>query len=426
MSNIIKIILLLLLLFPAAILPQEEEEGDSTAYLRYRWFSGQRCFPYDSIPRNSYRDAIIARNYILSQGYFLYNQDIWHEIGPKPLFTGWDNNNSGRGSVVEFDPNNSATFYLGAGNGGVWRTTNAGNNWEPLTDYLVPSLSSGALAIENGNPNVIYYGTGEAVDGILWTYLGLGIYKTTDGGQSWYQLTGNLPTTGTKVYKIAINPANPDIVFTAMNLGLWRSSDAGSSWTRVVPTQDIAPYCTDVVISPTNPDIVYCAGPNYVNGGIGYRKSTDGGITFNEINDPVFQPVRRTVLAISNSIPNILYATTNIPTEERPPYTYMNIYKSTNGSGTDFFVASCLHEGFQQVEYDLCLDVSPHNPDIVFCGILHLFRSTDGGANFNYIAGYKSCGRSNPGCPAVQHILGIHIFQICILISMHWISILTH
>jgi photosystem II stability/assembly factor-like uncharacterized protein len=137
---------------------------------------------------------------LLLQGYYIDYPYSWYCIGPMPIIGGWGGNNSGRGSVIKYDPNDGNTIYLGTGNGGIMKTTDGGYNWSPITDYL-PSLSSGAIAIDPNNSNIIYYGTGEAVMGVIYTYLGLGIFKTTNGGQQWFQLSdGNIPISGTKIY----------------------------------------------------------------------------------------------------------------------------------------------------------------------------------------------------------------------------------
>jgi len=369
----------------------EEEEGDSLAYFRERWFYGQREFPVDSIPRNAYSNAILDKENINSSyGNLLDIPFRWNNIGPKPILNGWGGYNSGRGAFIQFDNNsaNGVVMYMGSGNGGLWKTTDEGDNWLPITD-LLGSLSSGAIAIQPGNSNVIYYGTGEPVMYVIYTYTGRGIYKTTNNGESWLQLNGGLPTTGTKVYKIIINPGNTNIVLAAMNTGLWRTSDGGLNWNRVTGNTDL--ICTDVVFKPDNPQIVYCAGFSTNNGGVGFRKSTDGGITFNFINDLVFQPNFTTKLAVSNNAPDIIYSTTNIPFEAGPNGSKMKIFKSTNGIGTDFSEMTCIGKGFTQVDYDLTMAANPFNENIILLGIMHLFKSTTGGNNLNYIAGYENC-----------------------------------
>lgn len=360
-------------------LSSQEEENDSIIIFRENWFYGQRQFPFDSIPIDAYSNAIQHKeNLTSSQGFFLDVPFRWSSIGPQPIINGQGGNNSGRGSFIKYDPNNGNMLYLGAGNGGIWRTTNVGDTWQPITDGL-PSLSSGAIAINYNNSNTMYYGTGEPVFGVIYTYFGLGIFKTYDRGESWFQLSGGLPTAGTQVYKIIIDPGDTNKIFAAMNSGFWRSTNGGSTWTRVTGSTDL--MCTDAVISSTNSNLVFCAGPNIANNGVGYRRSTDNGVTFIIENDALFQPVSRTELAITSN--NILYAVTNEPN--------MKIYRSTNGIGTNFEIVSCLHDGFIQVDYDLFLEINPRNPDVIFSGDKHLFKSANGGFNFNFLAGEWDC-----------------------------------
>ena len=125
-----------------------------------RWFYEQRTFPNNYIPEGAYRRAIEQRNTKrMNQGFYT-DAVTWSNIGPTPgFYNGFAV--SGRTTTVKYDPLNPAIIYIGAAFGGVWRSANGGINWTSLTDFEA-SMSSGSIAIDDVNTNIIYYGTGEA------------------------------------------------------------------------------------------------------------------------------------------------------------------------------------------------------------------------------------------------------------------------
>src|SRR5256886_1164618 len=172
----------------------------------------------------------------------------------------------GRVLAVAGVPGDPATFYFGAGDGGVWRTRNAGVTWEPLFDDQ-PIASIGALALAPSDPNVIYVGTGEASIRSDITY-GAGVYKSTDGGAHWHALG---LTETRHIGKVLVDARNPDVVLVAAlghaygpnpERGVFRSADGGRNW-----------YFCRVTVDPQNPDVVYV--PN-----VSLLRSSDGGKAF--------------------------------------------------------------------------------------------------------------------------------------------------
>src|SRR5580693_7905352 len=256
----------------------------------------------------------------------LYANLQWRCIGP---FRG------GRTVAATGIPGNRNLFYIGVNNGGVWKTTDAGRTWVPIFDDQ-PTGSIGALAVAPSNADIIYVGSGEGLrrpdlstgDGIYkssdggktWQHLGLrdgqqitniivdpqdpnrvfvavlghpygpnserGVFRSTDGGETWHELTKGLPTNAQGLGRIGfgISPSNPNRIYTLVDAapevgGLYRSDDAGESWQRVNHEERIWGRGSDfawVRVSPENPDIIYiCNTSTY--------RSTDAGANFTAI-----------------------------------------------------------------------------------------------------------------------------------------------
>ena len=177
----------------------------------------------------------------------------WRQIGP---FRG------GRVVAVSGVPGDPSTWYFGAVAGGVWKSTNAGNTWQPVFDGQ-KIASIGAIAVADSDHNVIYVGTGEACPRGNITY-GDGVYKSLDGGKTWQHM--GLEDTR-HIGAIIVHPRNPDIVFVAAlghvfgpndERGIYRSADGGKSWQRVL-FRDRDSGGIDVVFDPHNPSVLFAS-----------------------------------------------------------------------------------------------------------------------------------------------------------------------
>src|SRR6266704_3753596 len=212
----------------------------------------------------------------------------WRQIGP---FRG------GRSTAVAGVATQPMVFYFGGTGGGVWKTTDGGINWEPVTDGSVFGTGSvGAIGLSDSDSNTIYVGMGESPTRGNVSH-GDGVYKSTDGGKTWKR-TGLEDTR--QIARIRVHPKNPDIVYVAaqghvwgpnQQRGVFRSKDGGKTWEKVLFRSDKAGAC-DLIIDPTNPSLIYAGswevyrkpwtlesgGP-----GSGLFKSTDGGDTWTEI-----------------------------------------------------------------------------------------------------------------------------------------------
>ncbi|HET8892447.1 MAG TPA: glycosyl hydrolase [Candidatus Angelobacter sp.] len=212
----------------------------------------------------------------------------WRLIGP---FRG------GRVLAVSGVVGDQHTYYFGATGGGVWKTTDGGLSWRPLTDKVKDmSPSIGAIAVAPSDPNVIYAGTGEAcIRGDIIN--GNGIYKSIDAGKTWTY--SGLRETST-IGRIAVHPKNPDIAYVAAlghvfganpERGIYRTTDGGKNWTKVL-YKDEQSGGIDLSLDPTNPNVIFASlwqakrtpwGMDSGGPGSGLYRSTDGGTTWKHL-----------------------------------------------------------------------------------------------------------------------------------------------
>jgi photosystem II stability/assembly factor-like uncharacterized protein len=210
------------------------------------------------------------------------------EIGPAVA--------GGRIADIEVNPTEKSTWFVAVGSGGLWKTTNAGTTWTPVFDDQ-PSYSIGDVALDPSNPEVVWVGTGENVSGrhVAW---GDGVYRSRDGGRSWEQKGLE---SSEHIGKILVDPRDGNVVLVAAEGPLWsqggergvfRSTDGGESWTQVLEIDENT-GATDLEFDPGNPDVVYAATFQrrrhiwgYLAGGpgSGIYKSTDGGESWREVS----------------------------------------------------------------------------------------------------------------------------------------------
>lgn len=388
--------------------PQEWPDGTSHIQEREQWFYGQRAFPFDRIPPGARLNALKQRQQMqvreqaarAAAGLAAVSTTSWTPLGPQPVSTPFTYGNvSGRIAAIAVDPGNPSVVYIGAAQGGVWKSTNGGTSWSALTDTQ-PSLAVGSIAIDPNNTNIIYVGTGEqnfAQD----SYYGAGILKSIDGGSTWTQLTGTgvgfVPpgSDPTFIGGVAVEPGNSDVVLAAVGLAgninfgqtgyVARSTDGGSTWTKVL-TATGNTAANVVFFDPTNGSVAYAAIQNK-----GVYRSADGGATWTFLagtGSNVFPTtnVGRIALAIAPSSPTTLYASVGIPFS-----TLLGIWKTTDSGANWTKVSGTLQycpEG--QCWYNNAIAVDPANANVVYAGgdinpstgSTQVYRSTDGGSTW--------------------------------------------
>jgi photosystem II stability/assembly factor-like uncharacterized protein len=312
----------------------------------------------------------------------LFQELHWRNIGP---FRG------GRTKAAAGIPSQPNVFYIGAVNGGVWKTTDAGRTWTPIFDDQ-PTGSIGAIAIAPSDSNIIYVGSGEGLQRPDLS-TGDGIYKSTDAGKTWVHLGLR---DGQQIPQIIVDPHDPNRLFVAVlghpygpneERGIFRSTDGARTFQKVL-YKDADTGGVDVVFDPENASTVYAVlwqarqGP-WENGvftghGSSVFKSTDGGTTWRRIVDglPTFADdgLGRIGLAVTPGHPDRLFATVEARTRG-------GLYRSESG-GEHWLLVNAdprvTNRGSDFAE----VKVDPKNPDVVYSASVVTWKSTDGGKTF--------------------------------------------
>jgi hypothetical protein len=162
----------------------EDDEFEGNAEEREDWFIRQRKYPFDELPENARRNAWLARPADAQRDGLAVSN--WQPIGPSPTTAFFPNNwgvTSGRINAIAVSPTNSQLVLIGAATGGIWRSTNGGTAFTPVSDNHV-DLSVGSIAFSPSNPAIVYAGMGDKAG----DYFGTGVLKSTDGGQTWFQV----------------------------------------------------------------------------------------------------------------------------------------------------------------------------------------------------------------------------------------------
>ena len=294
----------------------------------------------------------------------------------------------GRVTTVTGVPSQPKTFYMGVASGGLFKTTDSGVTWTPITDGKIPLGSTGSVAVADSDPNVIYLGTGsDSVRSNVST--GRGVYKSTDGGETWSFI--GLYNAG-QIGAVRIHPTNPDIVWVAAGgdvfksneeRGVFKTTDGGKTWHKVLFVSD-AVGAMDVELQPGNPNAVYAwmshleRKPWTIISGSregGFYKSTDGGEHFRKITNGLpNELIGKANLAVTNANPNRIYALI----EAKPGG---GLYRSEDAGQTWARINS---QGalIQRPFYYTTLGADPSNADVVYAGAEGFFKSTDGGKTF--------------------------------------------
>ncbi len=296
------------------------------------------------------------------------------------------------------------TVYIGSASGGVWKSTNGGTTYKPVFDKE-PVQSIGAVAVDPSNHKIVWVGTGES-----WTRnsvsIGDGIYKSTDGGETW---TNMGLRNSERIAKVIVDPSDSNTVYACVpgklwsdsdDRGLYKTSDGGKTWSKILKGSNLSTGCSMISLDRQNPKTIYAGlwdfrrkgwtfrsggeGPDSPSGS-GLFRSTDGGATWTDLNDKSApglptKPWGRIAVTSAPSKPNVVYALI----EAEPPKN--GLYRSDDG-GRTWQLRDRSQKMIWRPFYFANLIVDPKNENKVYKPDLGLIASNDGGNSFSDITG---------------------------------------
>ena len=325
--------------------------------------------------------------YLQKQRRFLERDEIslaadWQNVGTVNLAK---ENWTGRILYHAFDPTDSQTLWIGSNSGGLWRSTDGAENWEPMTDHL-PALSVSTIGINPKNSQTMLIGTGAGYLSSVTMQPGIGILKSTDGGLSWEPTSFQHTTAdGVSTFEMVWDQLDSNNVYLAATNGVWVSRDAGDTWVQKFPIRT-----TSLVINRQDPQILYAAVRHNTTAGSlgGVYQSTDAGENWERLENglPTGQTFGQSTLAICDSFPEVLY----VGVSDGVNWGMKGLYKTTDG-GVSWESLPNVPPVYCQANGTGCIGyfgnvtaVSPTNPDLVFAGGVQFWRSADGGQTWEW------------------------------------------
>lgn len=308
------------------------------------------------------------------------NSGQWLNIGYSAVDNGGNVPRLGRANCIVFSPVNGNIMYVGTAGGGIWKSQDGGNSWFCTTEGL-PTMSISSLAITS-NGNTLYAVTGDGFNANIYVHDGIGILKSTDAGVTWKNIMVYEQVLGYGGYKIQINPNNENEIWAALNFGLFRSLDGGVTWNNLTSGQDV----TDFEFKPDDPSVIYYT--------VGYSpviyKLNVNTLSTTQTTLTTLKPVTRIELEVCESSPESVYALVGpgfnpflagVPNDSSR---YNGLYFSGD-AGSNFNLRNNNINVFgganEQSFYDIVLKVNPVNVNEVVFGGVALYKSIDGGIN---------------------------------------------
>ncbi len=349
-------------------------------------------------------------NFVDQDGYLPSSNDIWQTFQSKKLLsetrsnraisdwqpygpfshvnTGSWSSGQGRINVAVQDPNNGLVYYAGAPAGGVWKSTDGGENWMPLSDDLGQIGVSG-IAVDFNDSNIVYIATGDDDAGDSYS---IGVFKSTDGGMTWQETGLNATNSPNNTTDLFINPNDSNVLWLASAGGVYKSTDAGATWNVKISGNFKA-----LDIKPGDPSVVYAMTSDQ------FFRSTDGGETFVQTTSGLPVSAGRLAMDVTPANPEVVYVLAANGSNN-----FGGVFKSTDSGETFVQTAAPLAVNIlesSQAWYDLAIAVSANDENKVFTGCLNIWRSTDGGDSFTKLNSW-----SNPSQATYTHA-DIHYMQ---------------
>ncbi len=372
-------------------------ERDAGPMAAAEWYMHQRKLGLGYIPKDAVR---VARSQTLTMRASLTEraargmstQSVHDRILSGTTSAPWTlvgpSNIGGRIEAIAIHPTDPKTVYVGAADGGVWKTTDGGTTWVPLTDNM-EALSMGSIAIDPQNPNTIYAGTGELPTGD--TYTGYGLYRSTDAGNSW---TNVGPTNVAAYSAVKVNPKHSNIIYASAGRsggGVLRSTDAGATWQWLSGGLAQGPV-TDLALAMNGDAAVLYAGV----ASQGVFRSDDGGDNWTKLDSIAlgFTYLQRISLDVDpKNWKNVVVLSVN--SVITPGYDNLEGIKRSNDGGVSWteidqtftrgnatlFVPSAQNQ--PQGTYDVYIHVDPENFQHILAGGISIWETLDGGQHWS-------------------------------------------
>ncbi len=314
----------------------------------------------------------------------------WTQIGPvaSPGNATDQPNGLGRINAVGFHPTDPNIIFIGSPSGGLWKSATGGNSWTNLTANL-PTLGVSAILVHPTTPNTIFIGTGDRDAGDA---PGMGVYKTTNGGVTF--TASNSGMGNVTVGMLQIHPSNSSILLAATSGGIYKSTDGGTTWTR--KSSNTSNY-KDIRFKPTDPTIMYATE----NGK--FYQSANTGDSWTQVTSGILSG-SRLVIGLSPNQPSWVYLL-----QTSGPFT--GLLKSTN-NGLNFTTQSTSPNimdyacdgsgGSSQAWYDLCIAVDPANANIIYAGGVNIWKSTNGGVSWTISSHWVGSSFGETCAPSVH------------------------
>jgi PKD repeat protein/photosystem II stability/assembly factor-like uncharacterized protein len=354
----------------------------------------------------------------------------WRPLGPwgASSETGWGKV-SGRITALAVHPTNAGIVFVGAATGGIWKSADGGRSFRPVSD-TAPSLATSAIVFSPASPDVLYAATGEADSAYLegnpasslGTYLGAGLLRSVDAGESWSRVDVDLPENAV-VSRVLVNPRDPQRVLVAVYVfhdvaagrsragGTYLSTDGGVHFSRTFEHA-----ASDLVKDPASPDAVFaafgidgccssCTAPSGVWRSADFGLTWSPSLTHDSPGSPIPAQTGQVKLTISATSPPVLYASV---LDGDDSHDATGIFRSGDGGLTwvkrTVHPRMCPKDGFNQCNYDHTLLVHPTKPDLLYLGTVSLYVSDDGAATWRTLVEVYA-----PGAPVHpdQHAFAI-------------------
>ncbi len=343
----------------------------------------------------------------------------WQALGPNLSDGGYAG--IGRINCISFHPSDTNTYWVGAPSGGLWKTTDDGENWTVFTDEnSVLGISDIAIPSDYETTNTIYIATGDRDGGSVWTLGGaqhydnhtIGVLKSTDGGTTWNETGLDYTVDESSIIgRLLIDTTDNITLYASSNTGIYKTTNGGVDWTKVLT----ADYVIDMEFKPGDPNTIYASTIAWNSSKI-YR-TINGGDNWTEVKN-FSTGSRRTELAVTDDDPEYVYAlVSNTSGGLRGIYKSRdggdNFEETFSGTGTDhsllYYYSDGSGDNSGQGSYDLAIAVAPNDTNTIIIGGVNSWKSEDGGYTWNINNMWTSHASYNfVGAPAVhadKHVL---------------------